>query len=140
MYTSTSTPPTEPSALHAPRFALSRYHFEMRQRVLLAWSGGKDSTLALAALLADPDVEVVGLLTAVTAVYDRISIHGVGRRFDASLLADLPEDVDPCGERGEFHTCVVAGPIFRGRIPIQIGERVLREARFEYCDLIHPID
>ena len=49
------------------------------QPVLLAWSGGKDSALALAALRADASVTVVGLVTAVTPAYDRISIHGVRR-------------------------------------------------------------
>jgi uncharacterized protein (TIGR00290 family) len=219
-------------------------------RVLLAWSGGKDSSLALAALRADPSVEVVGLVTAVTPEFDRISIHGVrrailtaqvhairlpvfeaalepsssneeyeaawagavaravaavgpvralaygdlfladvreyrerlaerlslaarfplwgldtrelaarfvadgyeayltcvdttqldasfaGRRFDARFLADLPASVDPCGERGEFHTCVVAGPVFDRSIRVQVGERVRRDGRFEYCDLV----
>lgn len=59
-----------------------------------------------------------------------------GRRFDHRLLADLPETVDPCGERGEFHTCVVAGPPFRRPIPVTVGERIRREERFEYCDLL----
>jgi uncharacterized protein (TIGR00290 family) len=49
------------------------------QSVLLAWSGGKDSTMALAALQADPAFQVIGLVTAVTAGYERISIHGVRR-------------------------------------------------------------
>ena len=217
--------------------------------VALAWSGGKDSTLALAALRADPRYRVVALLTTVTRDYDRVSIHGVrrsvleaqvsaldlplveasiapaasnadyeaafglalraaqerwpglrhiafgdlfltdvrayrevlltsldwagvfplwgedtatlarrfvcagyrailtcvdttqlgasfaGREFDASLLADLPASVDPCGEQGEFHTCVYAGPLFPGALPLVAGERVRRDARFEYCDV-----
>lgn len=216
----------------------------------MAWSGGKDSTLALAALRADPAVRVVGLLTTVTEGYDRISIHGVrrsilhaqghalelpvfeakltpaasnasyeqawadalhtarevlgtiecvaygdlfledvrafredqgrrlgysaafplwgqdtrmmadhfiaagyeayvtcvdtmqlsaefaGRRFDNEMLAALPPAVDPCGERGEFHTCVVAGLLFHTSIPVRVGDRVRREDRFEYCDLL----
>ena len=217
--------------------------------VALAWSGGKDSSLALEALRADPRFEVVALVTTVTLGFDRISMHGVrrtvleaqvaalglplveamipagatnliyeeafataletvrgqepevrhlafgdlflvdvrayreqllasldwtplfplwgrdtaalarhfvvagyravltcvdttqlspdfaGREFDAKLLADFPAGVDPCGERGEFHTCVYAGPIFRHSITIQTGDRVLRDGRFEYCDL-----
>ena len=217
--------------------------------VALAWSGGKDSSLTLAALRADPTVEVVSLLTTVTGDYDRISIHGVrrtvleaqvsalglplieatipaaasndlyegafanaleilrrqcpdvshlafgdlfladvrayresllqrlgwtpvfplwgkdtaqlarqfvnqgyrailtcvdttqlaaefaGRDFDATLLDELPPTVDPCGERGEFHTCVYDGPIFPQPLPLQRGERVQRDGRFEYCDL-----
>lgn len=59
-----------------------------------------------------------------------------GREYDAALLADLPSSVDPCGERGEFHTCVVDGPIFHTPISVTLGERVLRENRFQYCDLI----
>jgi uncharacterized protein (TIGR00290 family) len=217
--------------------------------VLLSWSGGKDSALALQALSAHPQYRVAGLVTAITSEYDRISIHGVrrsllegqatsvglplyvmtlapacsndeyerafhaglatagnahpdcshiafgdlflqdvrayrerllantrwtpvfplwgentttlakrfvddgfdarlvcvdttqldgrfaGRAFDHALLADLPASVDPCGERGEFHTFVGGGPGFRGQIPYRIGERVLRDGRFMYCDL-----
>ncbi len=217
--------------------------------VALAWSGGKDSSLALDALRADPAVEVVALVTTITRDFDRISMHGVrrsvlaaqvaaldlplvvaaipaaasnviyeealatalaelrcrhpdlrhlafgdlfleevrayrerilpplgwrplfplwgretaalarhfvasgfrailtcvdteqlgaefaGREFDGALLAELPATVDPCGERGEFHTCVYAGPIFRQPLVVQIGDRVLRDARFEYCDV-----
>ncbi len=218
--------------------------------IVVAFSGGKDSTLALAALRADPAWQVVALLTTVTPEYDRVSIHGIrrsilaaqgralgvpvfeaaltpgadnaayeaawtaafdeirarvgpvrhiaygdlflddvrayrealarrmgadpvfplwgfdtatlaarvvaegyelyltcvdteqldagfaGRRFDAALLADLPPGVDPCGERGEFHTCVIDGPGFAARIAVEVGERVRREGRFEYADLL----
>lgn len=58
-----------------------------------------------------------------------------GRAYDGTLLAELPDEVDPCGERGEFHTCVWDGPIFTRPVELRRGERVLREARFEYCDL-----
>lgn len=58
-----------------------------------------------------------------------------GRRFDESLLADLPEGVDPCGENGEFHTAVSAGPIFDAAIPVRVGETVMRDG-FAYADLI----
>ena len=58
-----------------------------------------------------------------------------GRKFDAALLADLPEDVDACGENGEFHTCVVAGPMFSRRLEVQTGERVERDG-YAYCDLV----
>ena len=51
----------------------------MKKSVVLSWSGGKDSALALDALSRDPEVEVVGLLTSVTRTYDRISVHGVRR-------------------------------------------------------------
>ncbi len=222
--------------------------------VIVSWSGGKDSTLMLERLLSDPAHRVVALLTSVSAVYDRVSIHGVrrsilhaqarslglplhevrlgaissnaeyeaafaaglceleatypevrhmafgdlfledvrgyreallgrlgwtgvyplwgeatpqlarefvdrgfvatltcvdtqqldglfaGRVYDSQLLDELPGSVDPCGERGEFHTCVTAGPIFRTPIPVRIGERVLRDARFMYCDLVDDAD
>jgi len=58
-----------------------------------------------------------------------------GRKFDAQLLDDLPEGVDPCGENGEFHTCVVAGPMFRHRLAVTTGERVERDG-YAYCDLV----
>ena len=221
-----------------------------KQPVALAWSGGKDSAMALAALRSDPGVDVVALITTMTREYDRISIHGVrrsvleaqvaalditlvevsipaaasnaiyeqalatalaglrgrhpglrhlafgdlfladvrayrerllasldweplfplwgrdtaalaaqfvargfrailtcvdttqlgaefaGRDFDAALLAALPASVDPCGENGEFHTCVHAGPIFAQPLALRVGERVLRDNRFEYCDVV----
>lgn len=58
-----------------------------------------------------------------------------GRRFDAKLLSDLPDSVDPCGENGEFHTCVVAGPMFSRRLDVVAGERVERDG-YAYCDLV----
>lgn len=225
----------------------------MRKRVLLSWSGGKDSALTLQTLWADPNIEVAGLLTSVTREYERISVHGVRRSmlerqaerlrlplftieldpvttneayeaafisalervrrelpgvtaiafgdlfladvrayrerllaptgfepvfplwgndttqlarrfindgfvarlvcvdttqldgsfadrvFDDSLLADLPPTVDPCGERGEFHTFVSDGPGYDGPVEYTVGETVLRDERFAYCDLI-PVD
>ncbi|MGH7486175.1 MAG: ATP-binding protein, partial [bacterium] len=58
-----------------------------------------------------------------------------GRRFDGELLSDLPPSVDPCGERGEFHTFVWNGPQFSKPIPFQLGSKVLRDERFMYCDI-----
>jgi uncharacterized protein (TIGR00290 family) len=58
-----------------------------------------------------------------------------GRRFDASLLADLPAGVDPCGENGEFHTFVHAGPIFAAPIVVEVGATVEREG-FYFTDLL----
>jgi len=218
--------------------------------IILSWSGGKDSALALHTLSQDPSCEVVGLITSVTRDYDRISIHGVrrtlldaqaasialplyqlslapnctnadyeaaflgalatirqrnadvshiafgdlfladvrayrermlsatgwtprfplwglnttalahhfiqegfearlvcvdttqldasfaGRAYDTQLLADLPSAVDPCGERGEFHTFVSDGPPFTAPIQYTCGEKVLRDDRFMYCDLL----
>jgi len=221
--------------------------------IILSWSGGKDSALALARLREDPRVAVVGLLTTVTAGYDRVSIHGVrrallhaqaaalglpvhevrlqpessnqaydaalaralealreheprvrrvafgdiflrdvrqyreeriaalgfdgifplwdepsgelareviacgirarlvcvdtqalsaafaGRAYDEELLAALPEGIDPCGENGEFHTFVSAGPGFRAPVSYCVGEVVMRGDRFTFCDLI-PVE
>jgi uncharacterized protein (TIGR00290 family) len=58
-----------------------------------------------------------------------------GRKFDAQLLADLPEGIDPCGENGEFHSCVVAGPMFSQPLAVTPGERVERDG-YAYCDLV----
>jgi uncharacterized protein (TIGR00290 family) len=57
-----------------------------------------------------------------------------GRRYDERLLAELPPDVDPCGESGEFHTFVSAGPIFAAPIACERGEIVERDG-FVFCDL-----
>jgi uncharacterized protein (TIGR00290 family) len=57
-----------------------------------------------------------------------------GRAFDAALLADLPASVDPCGENGEFHTCVAVGPMFAHPLALQRGDTVLRDGRFAYTD------
>jgi uncharacterized protein (TIGR00290 family) len=67
--------------------------------------------------------------TALPAVF-------AGRAYDAALFAELPKDVDPCGERGEFHTFVSYGPGFGERVEYEVGEVVLREGRFAYCDLV----
>lgn len=216
--------------------------------LILSWSGGKDSALALHALRQDARYRVVGLLTSVNQDYGRISIHGVreslldaqavslglplhkirlsarsgnaeyeavmaaaltefhsqgirhiafgdlflediriyrgaqlaragmqgvfplwlkptaplareflhlgfgavlccvdgavlgaefaGREYDSTLLAELPAAVDPCGENGEFHTFVHRGPGFGAAIRCTLGERVTREQRFHYCDLL----
>ena len=58
-----------------------------------------------------------------------------GRKFDRQLLAELPEGIDPCGENGEFHTCVIAGPMFSRPVPVETGERVIRDG-YAYCDLV----
>ena len=60
----------------------------------------------------------------------------VGRVFDKQFLSELPSNVDPCGENGEFHTFVYEGPIFQEKILHTVGEVILRDNRFYYCDLI----
>jgi uncharacterized protein (TIGR00290 family) len=57
-----------------------------------------------------------------------------GRDFDATLLRDLPADVDPCGENGEFHSFVYDGPMMRHPLPVQVGEVVTREG-FVFADV-----
>ena len=219
----------------------------MREKVVVAWSGGKDSALALYEILESHSYDVLKLLTTVTKDNDRISIHSVrralleqqanaldipleitfipkgasdeeyenamlktlktarssgvssvvfgdifledvrkyrerilataemngvfplwkqdtqmlarrfislgfkavitsvdsnvlgkdfaGREYDERFLSDLPENVDLCGENGEFHSFVYDGPIFHERVSFVKGEHVLRD-RFYYCDLI----
>jgi uncharacterized protein (TIGR00290 family) len=58
----------------------------------------------------------------------------VGREFDEQLLYDLPPEVDPCGENGEFHTFVYAGPMFQRDLPVVVGEIVSRDG-FVFADL-----
>ena len=65
----------------------------------------------------------------------QLSPSFVGRPFDEELLDDLPSGVDPCGERGEFHTFVWDAPSFSSPIPIHTGERVSRDG-FEFCDVL----
>ena len=59
----------------------------------------------------------------------------VGRQYDNTLLADLPPSVDPCGERGEFHSFCYAGPMFRSGIAVEVGEVVTREG-FCFADVL----
>ncbi len=58
-----------------------------------------------------------------------------GRRFDAGLIATLPAGIDPCGENGEFHTFVSAGPMLARKIPVRVGDTVERDG-FAYADLM----
>lgn len=58
-----------------------------------------------------------------------------GRLYDRQLLDDLPAGVDPCGENGEFHTCVLGGPMFSCGLDARVGERVARDG-FVYADII----
>jgi diphthamide synthase (EF-2-diphthine--ammonia ligase) len=64
----------------------------------------------------------------------RVGRELAGRQIDAALLAGLPASVDPCGERGEFHTFVTAGPMLREPVAVAPGEIVDREG-FVYADL-----
>jgi uncharacterized protein (TIGR00290 family) len=82
---------------------------------------------------------VAGGLRAVLTCVDprRLAPSFAGRTFDASLLTDLPADVDPCGEAGEFHTFACAGPMFAAPLRPIVGEVVEREG-FVFADLLCP--
>jgi diphthamide synthase (EF-2-diphthine--ammonia ligase) len=92
------------------------------------------STAALAAEMIQ-----AGLGAYLTCVDPRkLDRSFAGRAFDASLIADLPATVDPCGENGEFHSFAYAGPMFAQPISIQVGEVVERDG-FVFADLITQI-
>ena len=77
-----------------------------------------------------------GLRARVTCVNPRsLSPEFAGREFNADFLADLPPDVDPCGENGEFHTFVYDGPMFSHPLDIHLGEIVERDG-FVFADLV----
>ncbi len=88
-------------------------------------------TKTLAREMQESGIEAV--LTCVDP--NQLPASFAGRFFDSDLLKDLPENVDPCGENGEFHTFVFASPLFKHKIPIQIGETV-RRGEFVYADVL----
>jgi diphthamide synthase (EF-2-diphthine--ammonia ligase) len=115
----------------------------MRTLVVMSWSGGKDSAVALHELLRLADYEVTGLMTTVFEEYRRISHHGVREALldeQAAAIGIPLEKVylpsresggctnDPCGEYGEFHSFVFDGPIFARPLDVSVG-------RF-YADLL----
>ncbi|HVI57786.1 MAG TPA: ATP-binding protein [Luteimonas sp.] len=67
---------------------------------------------------------------------EQLDASFAGREFDGALLDALPDGVDPCGENGEFHTCVRAGPMFARPLALARGDTVLRDGRFAYTDLV----
>jgi len=81
--------------------------------------------------------EFVRSFRAIVATVDPryLDASFAGRAYDASLLGALPSGVDPCGENGEFHTFVHAGPIFDAPLAITAGERVERDG-FVYADIL----
>ena len=83
------------------------------------------------------DMIAAGLRTHLCCVdTHQLDADFAGRRFDTALLESLPDGVDPCGENGEFHTCVSAGPMFDRPLAIAQGETVLRDGRFAYTDFV----
>ena len=93
--------------------------------------GTPDDTPALARTMID-----AGLQATLACVDPRqLSPTFAGRAFDRALLADLPSGVDPCGERGEFHTFCRAGPMFAAPIRVRAGETVERDG-FWFADSV----
>jgi uncharacterized protein (TIGR00290 family) len=88
-------------------------------------------TDALAAEMIEAGVEAY--LTAVDP--RKVPADFAGRRFDRDLLRALPADVDPCGENGEFHSFLAAGPMLSRRIAVRVGETVERDG-FVYADVL----
>jgi uncharacterized protein (TIGR00290 family) len=81
-----------------------------------------------------------GLVAHVTCLDPRkLPKSFAGRAFDAAFLRDLPPGIDPCGENGEFHTVVVAGPMFAAPISVTIGETVERDG-FVFTDVVPAPD
>jgi uncharacterized protein (TIGR00290 family) len=80
---------------------------------------------------------IAGGVEAYLVCVDRkqLSQDFAGRCFDQAMLADFPAAVDPCGENGEFHSFVAAGPMLRGAVPVAVGETVERDG-FAYADLL----
>lgn len=77
-----------------------------------------------------------GLRAIVTCVDPKqLDPEFVGREFNAEYLQDLPESADPCGERGEFHSFVFAGPMFAKPIDVSVGELVERDG-FQFADVL----
>lgn len=88
-------------------------------------------TAALARAMIDAGVEA----HLATVDLKKLPLSFAGRRFDVGLLDALPADADPCGENGEFHSFVSAGPMLSRRIPVRVGETVERDG-FAYADLL----
>jgi uncharacterized protein (TIGR00290 family) len=81
------------------------------------------------------DMVAAGLRARITCVNPKvIDRRFAGREFNAALLDELPDSVDPCGERGEFHTCSYAGPMFSQPVPVETGITVERDG-FVFTDL-----
>jgi len=98
------------------------------QPVFPLW--GRDTRVLAAEMIA------AGLKAVVVCVDPRkLPASFAGRTFDAGFLSELPAGIDPCGENGEFHTCVTAGPMFTESLPVRLGEVVSRDG-FVFGDLL----
>ena len=88
-------------------------------------------TAALAHEMIDAGVETY----LVCVDLKQLAKDFAGRRFDRALLRNLPPEADPCGENGEFHSFVAAGPMFSRRLAVTVGETVERDG-FAFADLL----
>ena len=91
---------------------------------------GRETRALAEAMIADGVVAYVACLDP-----KQLDRRLAGHRFDHRFLADLAATVDPCGEHGEFHTAVTAGPMFRAPIEVAVGEVVERDG-FVFADII----
>ena len=97
------------------------------------WCSPDDTPALARTMLGD------GLRAVLTCVDPKqLPERFAGHAYDAALLSDLPPTVDPCGERGEFHTFCFAGPMFASEIGVRVGETVLRDG-FCFADLVPKI-
>jgi uncharacterized protein (TIGR00290 family) len=86
------------------------------------------------ALLAE-EMIAAGMEAVITCVdTEQLDASFLGRSFDRALLADLPPGVDPCAENGEFHSAAIAGPMFRERLRVEVGE-VVEKGRVVFVDV-----
>ena len=91
---------------------------------------GRDTTELARSFIA------LGFQAVITCIDSRVlDRRFIGRTLDEHFLAELPPNVDPGGENGEFHSFVFDGPIFKERIAYTLGEVVLRNS-FYFCDLL----
>ncbi len=81
------------------------------------------------------EIIALGFKGYLSCVEGNVGPGFAGRSFDAQLLAEFPANIDPCGENGEFHTFVYAGPIFPQPLDIEVGQIVIRDGRY-YADLL----
>lgn len=80
-----------------------------------------------------------GLRTVITCIDPKqITEDFAGREYDEAFLTSLPENVDPCGENGEFHSFVFDGPMFKEQIDIRVGDIVHRDG-FVFADVLPAI-
>ena len=81
------------------------------------------------------EMVAAGVRARITCVNPRVMDRSfAGREFDAALLDELPRSIDPCAERGEFHTCAYAGPMFSRPIPVETGITIERDG-YVFTDL-----